>query len=170
MNLKQKLTIPATILSLSVALISGFEGRRLRAYLDVNGTPTICDGATSGVHIGDTATPKQCDARTRQAIENAYRIFSSVVPKTIELAMTNQAISAYLSFIYNVGPGKKGVKDGFIWLKNGRHSTMLRELQAGHFKQACHQFPLWNTAGGIVYRGLTIRRQKEMKLCLTGLK
>ena len=83
--------------------------------------------------------------------------------------MPDQTLAAFLSFIYNVGPGQAGSKDGFVWLKSGRHSTMLLRLQAGDVRAACEQLPAWVTAAGIRLRGLELRRGREMAMCLESL-
>lgn len=162
MNLKQK--IAAAVLS-ATPVVAYFEGRNLFAYLDPIGKPTICEGWTYGVQLGDTATPEQCDAYTRQALEEAARIFERWVPATVIEQMPATSVAAFLSLIYNTGPGAPGVKDGFVWLKNGQHSTMLRHLQAGRVAEACAELPNWANAGGKRLRGLETRRAKERALC-----
>ena len=167
MNLKQK--IAAAVLG-ATPVVAYFEGRNLFAYLDPIGKPTICEGWTYGVQLGDTATPEQCDAYTQQALEEAARIFNRWVPASVIERMPTTSVAAFLSLIYNTGPGMPGVKDGFVWLKNGQHSTMLRHLQAGRFADACAELPGWANAGGRRLRGLEIRRAAERELCEAGLQ
>lgn len=142
------------------------EGRRLAAYRDPIGIPTICEGWTHGVRMGDRATNAQCDELTLRGIDQALQVFMRHVPQDVRERMPAETVAAFLSFIYNVGPGKKGVKDGFVVLKNGRTSTMLRLLQAGDVAGSCRQLPHWVTAGGKRPRGLEARRQREMADCL----
>lgn len=142
------------------------EGRRLAAYRDPIGIPTICEGWTHGVRMGDRATHAECDELTLRGIEQALQVFMRHVPQPVRERMPAETVSAYLSFIYNVGPGKSGVKDGFVTLKNGRTSTMLRLLQQGDIAGSCRQFPHWVSAGGERLRGLDARRQREMAQCL----
>lgn len=155
----------AGVLAIAVPLVGYFEGRNLLAYLDPVGIPTICDGWTHGVRLGDVATFAECDAKTLAALQDAAAIFERWVPAKVIAGMSDSAIAAFLSFIYNLGPGKSGVKDGFVWLKNGRHSTMLLHLQAGRVGAACAQFPYWANAGGRKLRGLERRRAAERQLC-----
>ena len=74
--------------------------------------------------------------------------------------------AAFIDFIYNVGPGRAGLKDGFCVLKSGNWSTMRRKLVNGDQVGACNQLPFWNKAGGQVLRGLTERRTVERLVCL----
>ncbi|MGP3790292.1 lysozyme [Pseudomonas sp. B392_1p] len=171
MNLRQKIAIGALsgALGIAGAVVTWFEGRSLVAYLDPVGIPTICDGWTYRVQLGDTATPEQCDAYTRKALEETARIFERWVPTSVIEQMPTTSVAAFQSFIYNVGPGAPGVKDGFVWLKSGRHSTMLLHLQAGRVAAACSELPNWPNAGGKRLRGLEIRRAAERELCEVGL-
>lgn len=159
----------AGTLAIATAIVGYFEGRSLVAYVDPVGIPTICDGWTHGVRIGDRATEQECDEYTRQALLDAEAIFNAWVPKHTVQSMPPSAKAAFLSFIYNVGPGGAGVKDGFVYLKSGRHSTMLQKLRADDIVAACRQLPNWTKAGGRELRGLVLRRQAEMDLCLSDL-
>lgn len=142
-----------------------FEGRSYSAYLDIVGIPTICEGWTHGVKLGDVATPDQCDAYSEAAYDDAKQIFDKWVPASVRESMSPVNEAAFLLFITNNGPGAPGVKDGFVWLKAGRHSTMLRKLQAGDVDGACDEFRYWANAGGQRVRGLVIRRDDETGMC-----
>jgi lysozyme len=48
-------------------------------------------------------------------------------------------------------------------------STVARRFNAGRWKEGCDAYLMWNRGGGRVIRGLTLRRQDERKLCLSGL-
>lgn len=147
-----------------------FEGREHHAYLDIIGKPTICEGWTHGVRLGDVATPAQCDEYARQAFADAWNVWVQWVPEHVRAGMGPVNESAFLLFITNVGTGRpaKGNdpgKDGFVWLKSGRHSTMLLRLRAGDLVGACDQFRYWANAGGKPSRGLAIRRVDETGMC-----
>lgn len=160
-----KARVLAAALLIATPVVGHFEGRNLLAYLDPVGIPTICDGWTRGVRLGDQATPAECDERTRTGLDEAAKVFEAWVPQQVIDRLPARSVAAFMSFIYNVGPGKPGVKDGFVWLKNGNHSTMLRELQAGRIAQACAQLPNWTSAGGRKLNGLVKRRAAERALC-----
>lgn len=150
-------------------VVAHYEGRNLVAYLDPVGIPTICEGWTYGVRLGDVATDAECDQKTLLALQEAADVFERWVPAKVIAGMDTKSIAAFLSFIYNVGPGKPGVKDGFVWLKNGRHSTMLLHLQGGRIQPACAQLSYWVSAGGRKLGGLVRRRAAERQLCEAGL-
>lgn len=166
MSLKAR--IAAAIL-VATPVVAYFEGRNLLAYLDPVGIPTICEGWTYGVRLGDVATNAECDQKTQLALQEAAEVFQRWVPAKVIERMDANSIAAFLSFIYNVGPGKPDVKDGFVWLKNGRHSTMLLHLQGGRVEPACAQLSNWVSAGGRKLGGLERRRAAERKLCEVSL-
>src|SRR5690606_31277027 len=130
----------------------------------------ICMGSTKAVKMGHTATQEECDQRSEVDIQDAYDMFVAHVPESVRERMSDKTIASFVSFIYNVGPSKKGVKDGFVYLKNGRNSTMLVKLRNGDIIGACHQLKYWTKADGIVFRGLERRRAEELKLCLSNTK
>lgn len=167
--MSSKLKAVSLAIGLAIPTVSYFEGRNLLAYLDPVGIPTICDGWTQGVKLGDRATPAQCDQLTIKGLEEAESTFNQSVPESVRNTISPTTKASFLSFIYNVGPGKPGVKDGFVWLKNGRNSTMLQLLRAGHIADACKQLPEWIKAGGKRFRGLVLRRAAELQLCESGL-
>ena len=61
---------------------------------------------------------------------------------------------AMVSFAYNVGVGAYC------------GSSVARLLNAGQTRAACDALLKWNKAGGVVFPGLTRRRQAERELCL----
>jgi lysozyme len=148
-----------------MALAKPHEGLRLVAYLDPVGVPTICAGITKGVRLGDIATPRECDAREQQAMLQALDIVRRC---SNDAALSQNEWAAWGSFTYNVGPGRKGVKDGFCVLKSGKEPTLLRLIKAGQFVDACRELPKWVKAGGIRFAGLVKRRDDEMRICLIG--
>lgn len=143
----------AGALGIATALVGYFEGRSLVAYLDPVAIPTICDGYTHGVRMGDTATDEQCDELTRQEALKAL----AVVDGSVSRRLPDSTRAALASFVYNVGAG------------NYRSSTLLRKLRAGDIAGACRELPRWVYAGGKKLRGLERRRAAEMELCLSGV-
>nr|WP_269497860.1 lysozyme [Castellaniella sp. S9] len=123
------------------------------AYIDPVGIPTICEGFTHGVKMGDVATPAQCDALTRQEVARALAVVDASAP-----GLPDGPRVALASFVYNVGPGAY----------NG--STLLRKLRAGDVIGACKELPRWVYAGGRKLAGLVKRRNAEMQICLSGLR
>ena len=95
--------------SLQIHHISGKQ--YLRAYLDIVGVPTACDGITQGVKLGQTYTEAECAAK----LEHELIIHATGVMKcTPGLALSaDPAIErmregprfAAVSLAYNVGVG-----------------------------------------------------------------
>jgi lysozyme len=128
----------------------------LRAYADIVGVWTICDGDTKGVRPGMVETEAGCTARLeRQLVAHAKPVLACV-PGLGAPTRTNQLVAS-VSLAYNIGT------TGFC------RSTAAREFNAGRWRAGCDAFLRWNKAGGKVVRGLTLRRQRERALCLKGL-
>ena len=145
--------IAGGVIAAAVSLVATYEGRSLVAYLDPVSIPTICEGYTQGVKLGDVATPEQCDELTRQEVVKAL----AVVDKSVSRPLPDGVRVALTSFVYNVGAGAYG------------GSTLLRLLRAGDIRAACNQLPRWVYAGGKKLRGLERRREAERQICLSGL-
>jgi len=143
------------------------EGIRLKAYPDPGsgGEPwTIGYGHTSGVKKGDTCTIEQAEAWLEEDMMNSY----SVIDRAVSVPLTHQQRDALCSFVFNVGPGVKGKKDGFVVLKSGEPSTLLRKLNAGDYAAAANQMLRWDNASGNRLPALTRRRKRECALFLAG--
>lgn len=132
-----------------LALLKQCEGCRLQAYKDVRGILTIGYGQTADWITPDTLlTQEQADALLKQslsALENS-------VTNAVTVSISDNQFSALVCFAYNVG----------ITALLG--STLLRELNAGEYENAADQFLRWNKSGGVVYPGLTKRRELEREL------
>jgi len=139
---------------LQVRHVSGPQYRR--AYADIVGVWTICDGDTKGVRPGMVETEAGCQARLeRQLIAHAKPLLACV-PALGHPGRENQLVAS-VSMAYNIGT------TGFC------RSTAARRFNAGNWRGGCDAFLMWNKAGGRVVRGLTLRRERERALCLKGL-
>lgn len=125
--------------------IKRHEGVRHSAYLDAVRIPTICYGSTSGVRMGDTATPAQCAELLRKDATYA----GAGVAKLVQVPLTQGQYDALVSFVFNVGETQF------------RRSTMLRKLNAGDCHGAAREFDRWVFAGGKRLAGLVKRRSDE---------
>ncbi len=141
------------VLALAAAVIAPFEGRELRAYRDIVGVWTICDGDTQGVRPGQVATPAECDSRLAARVAQSEREIRPCLPADLP----DPTRAAFISAAYNIGSG------AFCG------SSMARRARAGDLRGACEALRLWNKAGGQVVRGLVRRREAERALCLSGL-
>ncbi|HDP4777317.1 lysozyme [Pseudomonas aeruginosa] len=153
MKLPRKLTAAGGALALAAALVTPFEGRSLVAYLDPVGIPTICEGITAGVRMGDMATPAECDALLKRELQRAV----DAVDRQVLVPLPDTRRAALASFVYNVGEGQLA------------RSTLLRKLNAGDVRGACAELSRWVYAGGKKLGGLVRRRAAERELCEVGL-
>src|ERR1035437_5044067 len=146
-----------------IALVQSFESCSLAAYRDVTGKLTIGWGRSRGVSEGDTCTQDQADAWLAEDLA----FFELAVLACVgvgKVTLTDNHLSALISFCFNVGLGYKGVKDGFKTLKSGEPSTMLECLLKREFEWAAAEFPKWSKAGGVECAGILRRRLAEQKL------
>lgn len=162
----------AAWLTIAVAAVGGYEGLRTQAYKDPVGIPTICFGYTHGVQMGDKKTVEECKELLVDELLAVEKQFDQCSPGVSEKLKNHPKIKApVISLLYNTGPGKAGVKDGYCWLKNGNPSSMRRYINAGEYERACNEFPKWATAvGGVPLPGLRIRRADEQRMCLEGVR
>lgn len=152
MDLKNKVGVG--VIAAAIGLVAAWEGRSQVAYMDPVGIPTIRDGYTRGVKLGDVATPERCDSLTEQEVRKALAVVDRSVPQTLPDGVR----VALASFVYNVGPGAYG------------SSTLVRKLRAGDLAGACNQLPRWVYAGGRKLGGLELRREAERQICLSDLQ
>ncbi|MGP3789783.1 lysozyme [Pseudomonas sp. B392_1p] len=155
MSLKQRIIVGALTGALGIAgaVVTWFEGRSLVTYLDPVGIPTICDGITSGVQLGQAATEAECDALLAEELGKAM----GAVDRLAVHEQPDTRRAALASFVYNVGAGAFA------------RSTLLRLLNAGDAAGACAELSRWVYAGGKQLSGLVKRRATERELCEVGL-
>lgn len=150
-------TVDASVTSDGALVVEHVSGPQYRkAYADIVGVWTICDGDTKGVRAGMVETEAGCTARLeRQLVAHAKPVLACV-PGLGWKNRQNQLIAS-VSLAYNIGTG------GFC------RSTVARRFNAGDWRGGCDAMLMWNKAGGREVRGLTLRRQRERALCLKGL-
>lgn len=143
-------------------IVARFEGVRYKAYIPVPGDrPTICYGATqiNGVPVvmGQTATPAECD-KILEAHLREYRAgmhgYWTAETKATRLRVERDC--AFTSFPINVG------------IRGAGRSTAAKRLNAGWIEGACTAMTWYNKSGGVIYRGLVVRRSEERDLCMVG--
>ena len=147
----------AAVLAAAIPGVRHWEGRSLRAYQDIVGVWTICDGVTDGVKPGDQATPADCDARLMRELRLHAEGLSACIDDPVEVLIPRQTAAALLSWTYNVGVGA------------ACGSTLVRYLNAGNWARVCPELSRWTRAGGQVIRGLVNRRAAERADCEAGL-
>lgn len=148
---RRRSLIAGLVLSASafVALTTS-EGYSDTAIIPVPGDIlTIGFGTTGGVKPGDRITPPKALARALTDVQK----FEGAVKRCVTVPLHQFEYDAYIRLSYNIGTG------AFC------NSTLVKKLNAGDYKEACQQILVWNKFKGKPLRGLTIRRQKEYKLC-----
>ena len=156
MNLKRRLAIGATAgaLSIATAVVSYYEGYQPTAYRDPVGVPTICYGHTATARLGQTLSQAQCTDLLQADLGTAF----AAVDRRAQIELPPPTRAALASFVYNVGEGAFA------------RSTLLRKLNAGDLRGACHELSRWVYAGGRKLNGLVKRRATERELCLKGIE
>lgn len=147
------------------AALKEFEGVRLVAYPDpaTGAEPiTIGCGHTGGVKRGQKCTAAQAERWLTEDAADAEEL----IDRYCTAALTQGQRDALISIVFNVGGGFAAVRDGIIWLKNGKHSTLLRKLNAGDVQGAADEFLKWNRAGARIMDGLSSRRRAERAMFL----
>lgn len=134
----------------------------LRAYLDIVGVATACDGLTSyrgrKIRITDQFTEAQCAVMLEEAlIEHAKGVMQCTPGLALTIPGRDRARFAAVSLAYNVG------------VANYCSSTARRQFNAGQIGLACTSMLAWNkvTINGkkVVSNGLAARRERERAVC-----
>lgn len=144
--------------------IAGFEGFEPTPYRDQAGYLTI--GFGHRIKTGElfsSVTEEEAETLLGQDLLWA----ETVVSQHVDVDLNQNQFDALVSFVFNVGAGAKGFKDGFVILADGQPSTMLRLLNNFQYEQAAAQFPMWCYAGGEKIDGLLQRREAEKALFLS---
>lgn len=142
--------VAAGALAVAIPVVSWFEGRSNDAYLDPVGIPTICEGITKGVQLGQRKTDTECDALLLEELRSAL----STVDSKVKVPMPDTRRAALASFVYNVGAGAFS------------SSTLVRKLNSGDVRGGCDELLRWVLADGKRLPGLVKRREAERELCL----
>lgn len=139
-------------LIIATTLVATWEGITHTVQNDPVGIPTWCFGVTRADRQpipGHYYSTQECKDLLQIDLQRYFRSAMKCLNRNLELS--DERIAAIVSFQYNTGAFCR--------------STFARKLNAGDPK-ACDELLKWNHAGGIVFRGLTRRREAERKLCL----
>lgn len=151
------------ISSKGLDVIKFYESCELKAYPDpgTGGAPWTIGWGHTGPEVvpGLVWTQKQADDQLLLDVASRESAISSAF-----CVLPQGQFDALVSFLFNVGPGRKNVKDGLFVLKSGQPSTLYRLAKAGDAVGASGQFKFWNKAAGKVMNGLTKRRESERQL------
>jgi len=126
------------------------EGFRDTAYIPVPGdVPTIGFGTTNNVRMGQRIEVTQA---LNSALVDVQK-FEGAMKRCVTVPLHQYEYDAYVSLTYNIGEG------AFC------RSTLVRLLNKEDYSGACKQILRWDKFKGKPLRGLTVRREKEYKMC-----
>lgn len=144
----------AEALRICEGLLLRWEGMVLKPYLCSAGVPTIGLGSTRypdgrAVQLTDPPiTREHAMVIARDQIRGRYmRAARGACPNLTE----PRKVAALTSLAYNIGPGALTA------------STLRRAINAGDDAATVAQWRRWNKARGQVLRGLTLRREAELR-------
>ena len=144
--------VGVSVIGIAMLLTPHEEGTVYRAYPDpaTHGVPWgICNGHTSGVHRGDTATQAQCDAYLRQDLAVAQ----AAVHRCIVVPLNANQEAALTDATLNLGPS---VVCG---------SSVQAAANARNYPGMCANLARYIYASKRVMRGLISRRVDDIELC-----
>ena len=136
-------------------LIKYYEGLKLKAYKDIKGIWTIGYG-----HTGHDVVEGQeiTEPMAQMLLQHDIGIAEATVSKYVAPMISDNQFGALVSLCYNIGSGS------FL------SSTLLKELNQGHFDTAASQFLAWDKAKingqPVENQGLLARRRAERDLFL----
>lgn len=132
-----------------LALIRRYESLRLEAYLCPAKIPTIGYGHTGpDVELGMTISQD----RAEELFESDVARFERGIEAAVSVPLNENQLSALVSLAFNIG------------LEQFDASTLLRELNAGHYDEANLHFQDWVNVAHRGLLGLVDRRADEMAL------
>lgn len=147
-----------------LTFIAGWEKYACKPYLDVGGRLTWGYG-----HLqkpGETPPTFISPGDALALLKADAQVFVEIANKNLKVQLNQNQFDAFISILYNVGPGVPKVKDGIIILRTGKPSTLLTDINSGAYAAAANQFPQWDKVDGLVVRGLRNRRIAEQRMFL----
>ncbi len=137
------------------------EGTKYIPYFDPPGILTVCQGHTGPEIIkGKKYTNVECAKFLEEDAREALEAVANCVPNELPPSV----FIAFGDAVFNLGP--KIACDP-------RSSHAAKYLQAGEYKLACNELLKWDKArvAGVLVPlpGLTKRRAREQKFCITDL-
>jgi lysozyme len=133
-----------------IGLIKKSEGFRSDVYMDVAGFPTV--GYGHRIKPAESFPAGLTEAQASVLLASDVADAEKAVTRLVRVELTQGQFDALVDFCFNLGAGRLAA------------STLLHELNAGHYADAALQLLVWDHAGGQVNQGLKARRQAEYRL------
>jgi lysozyme len=153
--------VAASVAPDGVATVTHVSGPQyLRAYLDIAGVPTACDGITAGVRMGQVYTEAQCGALLERELTRHAEGVMRCSPALRQAGRDWQRVAA-VTHAYQFGIA--------AWCTSTAHDL----IEAARIEDGCDVLPAWNKArrGGVLRfsAGVQRRSQRRREYCRTGL-
>lgn len=134
-----------------VSAVTQHEGTRLKPYQDQGGVWTVCQGHTGkDVIPGKSYTTAECKA----LLTKDLAIAGKGVISCVKVPITQNQYDAFADLAFNIGTG------AFC------RSSIVRQLNAKNYKEACAAILPFNKVNKQFNQGLANRRQDEYKECV----
>lgn len=135
----------------AIEFIKRFEGYRSKAYKPTaNDKLTIGWGHTHGVYEGMEIDKHQAEKFLEFDIKQAEQ----AILRNVRVPLSTGQFDALVSFVFNIGEPRFAT------------STLVKELNKGHYHNVPHQLSLWKKQSGVVLSGLVRRRAAEAEIWL----
>jgi lysozyme len=139
-------------IAIAVGLCVRFEGVYLKPYYCPARVPTIGVGATyyeNGVRVRMTDPPITKERAMQLLMWHVREVYMPAVKRLCPDLDRPDILGAITDFCLNVGKG------------NLQASTLRRRINQGQYDLAKVELMKWVRGGGVVLRGLVIRRKAE---------
>jgi lysozyme len=133
-----------------MSLLERSEGFRSQVYKDVMGFPTI--GYGHRLLHPDSFPDGIDEPQAAQILAADVRDAEQAVSRLVKAPLTQGQFDALVDFVFNLG-----------WVRLSG-STLLKELNAGHYEAAAEELLRWDHAGTEENAGLKARREAELAL------
>lgn len=148
--------------TIAVPFVAENEGRPAKTYIDGGGVLTGGFGHT-GPEVPKAGTPvsehQALSWLASDLVEHGVGLARpGCMSHTMIVEMPSGALAVFQDWALNVG------------VTAACKSTLVKLVNAGDIRGACYQLPRWNQDNGKVVRGLTLRRERDLKRCLEALK
>ena len=135
----------------TVELITGFEGKRHKAYRDSQGNWTIGVGHMIRYKEREMLHRELSEDEVRGLLQDDLKKCSEALELAVKVTITRTQSDAMHSLCHNIGPDRMA------------RSDVIKHLNDGNIKQAADAFMNWT------HPGLKKRRQAERALFLAGI-
>lgn len=154
-----------------IKILHDFESCKLTAYKCPAGVWTIGWGNT---FYENGTSVKEGDKITQERANSLFLFVLAKFEDQAKVAITSKVnenqFSAFVSALYNVGPGSPK-KSGIIRLKNGAPSSLLKMINFNPNSPAIRELLMaWVSKGSAFEKGLTRRRKAEADLYFTPME